>query len=162
MHDDERGAETLGEIDCLKSLFDRAFAFFGIGRRKLVTVRRRAQDFHRKRTKIVQAAEFDSPCVVHFLNSGHKRYANAVAELHMIEAKIDNLAEHFITGRMTVRIPASGKGNHDWPNGKSRHRSDFGFRHWRNRMVAYVPPGHGQDREGAGPVNYRSDSKGGA
>src|SRR5207237_1275987 len=107
-----------------------------------------------KRTEIVQAAEFDSPCVVHFLNSRHERDANAMAEFHMIEAKIDNLAEHFIAGRMTVRIPASGKGNHDRPNRQSRHRSDFGFRHWRNRLVAYVPTGHGQDREGASPVNY--------
>src|SRR5438309_11282023 len=158
MHDDERRAEALGKINCLKSLFDRAFAFFGIRRRKLVTVRRRAQNLYRQRTEIVQTAEFDSPSVVHFLNSGHERDANAVAELNVIEAKIDNFTEHFITGRVTMRIPASGKGNHDRPDRQLRHRSDFGFRHWRNRMVAYVPPGHGQNREGAGAVNYRSDS----
>jgi hypothetical protein len=60
----------------------------------------------------VETAELNSPCVVHFLDSGHERDANTVAELHMIEAKADNLAEHFITGRMAVRIPASGKGDH--------------------------------------------------
>ena len=43
----------------------------------------------------MQAAESHFAVFIHFLNSGHERDANAVAELDAIEAKIDNFAQHF-------------------------------------------------------------------
>jgi len=42
----------------------------------------------------VEAAESHFAVFIHFLNSGHERDANAVAELDATEAKIDNLAQH--------------------------------------------------------------------
>ena len=43
----------------------------------------------------MQTGEADFPRVEHFLDSRHERNTNAVTELHPIEAKIDNLAQHF-------------------------------------------------------------------
>src|SRR5258708_21032170 len=95
MHDDERRAESLGEVDCLKSLFDRAFAFLAVRRREPVAIGRSVQHLDRQWTEIVQAGKFHFARLEHFLNSWHERDANAVAELNAIEAKIDNLAQHF-------------------------------------------------------------------
>jgi hypothetical protein len=39
---------------------------------------------------------------MHFLNARHERNANAMAKLHPIEAKIDNLPQHFCA----VSVPA--------------------------------------------------------
>jgi hypothetical protein len=55
----------------------------------------------------VQTCELDFAGVIHFLNPGHQRNANAMAELDAFEAKVENLSQHFVTGGVTMRIPAS-------------------------------------------------------
>ncbi len=95
MHDDERRAESFGEIDRLESLFHRAFAFFSVSGRKLVAIGRSAHHFHWQRTKVMQTRELHFAGLIHFLNSRHQRNANAMAELDPVEPKIDNLAQHF-------------------------------------------------------------------
>jgi hypothetical protein len=50
----------------------------------------------------MQAAELHFAGFIHFLNARHQRNANAMAKLDPIEAKIDNLAQHFAA----VGVPA--------------------------------------------------------
>jgi hypothetical protein len=42
----------------------------------------------------------------------HERQANAMAELDVVEAEIDDLPEHLFAVLMAMGIPASGKGKH--------------------------------------------------
>src|SRR5205823_11596620 len=109
MHDDEGRSEPLREINRLQSLFDSAFPFFGIGRRKLIAIGRSTHHLDGERAKIVQTAELYSAGVVHLLDPGQERDANAVPELNTVEAKMENLLQHFVAGGVARRIPAGGK-----------------------------------------------------
>ena len=60
----------------------------------------------------MQAAELDLARVVHFLDPGHERDPDAVAQLNVLKAKIDNLAQHLVPGGVARRIPAGGKRDH--------------------------------------------------
>jgi hypothetical protein len=73
----------------------------------LIAIGRGAEHFHGQGTKVVQTCELDFAGVIHFLNPGHQRNANAMAELDAFEAKVENLSQHFVTGGVTMRIPAS-------------------------------------------------------
>ena len=114
MHDNKWRAEPLGEIDCLKCLFHRALSFLRMRRRELVAIWRRAHHFHRQRTKVVQAAEADFARIEHFLDSGHERDADAVAQLDQVEPELAlDLAQHFVARGVPSGIPAGRQRNHD-------------------------------------------------
>src|SRR5256885_9508840 len=112
MHDDKWRAESLGEIDGLKSLFNRTFAFFSIRGRELVAIRRSVHHFHRQWTKVMQTAEFHFAGLIHFLNSRHERNANAMSKLHPIESEIDDLAQHFGAIGVPARVPTGRERDH--------------------------------------------------
>src|SRR4029077_6965615 len=113
MHDNKWRAEPLGEINCLKRLLYRALPFFRMRCGELVTIRRRAHYFHRQRAKVVQAAEADFARIEHFLNSGHERDADAVAQLDRVEPELAlDLAQHFIAPSGAPGIPAGRNRNH--------------------------------------------------
>ena len=92
MQHDEWRIKSGGEINGLKCLSDRALALLGVGRRKLVTIRRCAQNFDGEGTEIMQAGEAHLAGVKHLLNSRHERQSDAVAKLDMIESKFFDFA----------------------------------------------------------------------
>src|SRR4051812_41561349 len=94
MQDDERCLEPLRKIDCLQGLLYCAFAFFGIGGGKFVTVRGGSHYFDWKRTKIMQAGELNFASIEHFLDAWKKGKANAVAEFDCIKSERLDLAQH--------------------------------------------------------------------
>ena len=96
MEHDKGRAEALREIDRLKRLADRALAFLRVSRRNFIAIGRGLHDLDRQRTKIVQARELHFARLVHFLNSRHKRNADAMAELDAIEPEVLDLAQHLV------------------------------------------------------------------
>ena len=71
------------------------------------------QHFDRQRTKVVQRAERYFASLEHFLNAGHERNPDAVAELDPIETKLDlDFAKHFIAGGMPAGVPRGREREH--------------------------------------------------
>src|SRR3954466_13890732 len=95
MEDDEGRAEPLGEIDGLKGLANGPVAFLRIGGRDFVTIRRSVRDLDGQWTEVVEAGELDFTGLIHFLNTGHERNADAVAELDPIKPEVLDFAQHF-------------------------------------------------------------------
>jgi len=63
----------------------------------------------------VQTAKTDFAGIEHFLDSGHQRDADAVAQLDQVKSKFAlDFAEHRVASGVASGIPARGKGNH-WP-----------------------------------------------
>src|ERR1051326_4357814 len=92
MQNNERSAETFGEVDGLQGLLESAFAFGCAGRGKLIAIGRCAQDLHRQRAEIMQAAEFDTAIIEHLLNSRHQRNSNSMAELDAVKPELNDFA----------------------------------------------------------------------
>lgn len=64
----------------------------------------------------MQAAEFNFSFIEKFLNAGHQRNSNAMAELHPLEPEFGNLAKHLFAIGVPMRIPAGRKRDHARPN----------------------------------------------
>src|SRR4051812_13298676 len=71
------------------------------------------QHLDRQGTEVVQARKFHFARIKHFLDSRHERNPNAVTELDAIEAKVDNLAQHFRAIGVAAGIPASRERDHN-------------------------------------------------
>ena len=88
-------------VNRLEGLLDGALTLVRMPGGELIAIGRSVEDFDGQRTEVVQAAEADFAGFEHFLNSGHERQSDAMAELDVIEAKIDNLLQHVLAGGMS-------------------------------------------------------------
>src|ERR1700758_4583360 len=126
MQYDKRRAQSLGKINCLKSLSYGALAFLGRNSRKLITIWRSHHHLDRQRTKIMQTAELDLARIEHFLNSRHQRQTYPVSQFDQIKPKFGfDFTQHFLSSGVPPRVPASGKGDH---TRQQRRRTAWAFR----------------------------------
>ena len=105
-------AEALRVVECLERHFHRALADLLAAGAELVAVRRIDQHLDGLRAEVVQACESDLAAFGEFEHALHHRDVQAVAELDVVEAEIDDLAEHVLAIRVAGRIPAGGEGEH--------------------------------------------------
>src|SRR5678815_5329327 len=113
MKNDEGRFEPRRKINRLERLFDRPLPLPRRAARKSVAIRRRSHHFHRKRTKIVQAAEAHLTRLEHFLHPRHEGKANAMPQLDELKAELVlDLAQHRFARGVAAGVPAGGEGQH--------------------------------------------------
>ena len=162
MQHDERRAQALGEINCLRRLLHCAFPFIYGSAREFVTVWRGYHHLDWQGTKVVQATEPNLARVEHLLDAGNQRQPDAMAQLDQIKPEFGfDFAQHFLSGRVSSGIPTCGKRNHRLttcrtflPNGILADRFNFGFRSRGNRPITNMTRGDAEDQESGDSIDY--------
>src|SRR5437867_1549949 len=116
----------------------------------------------------MQAAEVDFPGIKDFLDAGHQRQPNTVAQLNQVEAQFGlDFTQHLISGSVAPGVPAGGKRDHQTVAATGGGASagfaslSAGSQHWRRtraKMNSVIMPYAIDAITSAVGIPIRSDS----